>query len=418
MYEQREALFNKSKTNRILYAKDVWSTKAAFCKALHSALTKNQGGDDDSKAVEYWINMFSFSCFVLPEGYANLQKHAHENPESKWIVKPQAAQAGKGIFVRDHEGIQRLSNKNKYVVQPYLRNPLLVNGRKFDMRIHVVVTSVLPLRAYLHPRAFVRFAATKHSDAKDGGKKSSFLTNISVNNKIIPTDQLTWQFHQFLEYLGDSADTVFGRIVRAIGLMLLTTEKVFQRKYNKRMGEGFKCKNCYQTLGVDVILDENMKPYIIEVNGNPTMDFTADKLNADAITLHKDMTEMLYNFNDVSNSLHEDIANVVNSGRISDSLDFLDSDMIEYLIMSKKEQQHLKPWYKLYPPTLLNTEEVETWNELIEQLDLSEPRKRFHNILVELNNDRVKKCVSSDVECSLDVQYACRLNPDSSFCKK
>ena len=42
------------------------------------------------------------------------------------------------------------------VVQEYIANPHLINGKKYDCRIYIGVTSFDPLRAYLYDEVGVR----------------------------------------------------------------------------------------------------------------------------------------------------------------------------------------------------------------------------------------------------------------------
>ena len=44
-----------------------------------------------------------------------------------------------------------------YVISRYIDNPLLIGGKKFDLRIYVLVTSYRPIKAYLYDQGFGRF---------------------------------------------------------------------------------------------------------------------------------------------------------------------------------------------------------------------------------------------------------------------
>ncbi|CAG7824882.1 unnamed protein product, partial [Allacma fusca] len=68
------------------------------------------------------------------------------------------------------------------IVQQYISKPLLINDRKFDLRIYVLVTNFHPLRVYLYNDGLVRFAPVKYShDVKRVSDRYMHLTNYSVN---------------------------------------------------------------------------------------------------------------------------------------------------------------------------------------------------------------------------------------------
>jgi len=54
--------------------------------------------------------------------------------------------------------IDLTKGSNEYFVQEYIANPLLVDGRKFDIGVYTVLTSIDPLRVYVYDReVLIRF---------------------------------------------------------------------------------------------------------------------------------------------------------------------------------------------------------------------------------------------------------------------
>jgi tubulin polyglutamylase TTLL9 len=87
-----------------------------------------------------------------------------------WLTQTSKCQ-GKGIFIFNKlNDIARWKSYSKdnppepYVCQKYLMNPLLMGGRKFDMRVYALCTSYNPLTIYLYRAGFARFAHERYDN--------------------------------------------------------------------------------------------------------------------------------------------------------------------------------------------------------------------------------------------------------------
>jgi tubulin polyglutamylase TTLL9 len=119
---------------------------------------------------------FISTSYVLPQEHALFQEEFKRNSGGVWIMKPVGKAQGKGIFlinklsqIANWKKDPRLNRKGlnsedteegpeAYIVQRYIDNPYLIGGKKFDIRIYVLVTSYYPLQVYIHRNGFCRFS--------------------------------------------------------------------------------------------------------------------------------------------------------------------------------------------------------------------------------------------------------------------
>ena len=114
--------------------------------------------------------------YLLPMEYGVfVEDFKRQADKPIWIAKPTGKAQGRGIFLftdlRDVKLWKKASEnrgnaKNdddedveNYVVQRYITNPYLVGGKKFDLRLYVLVTSYMPLTVWVYRSGFARFSA-------------------------------------------------------------------------------------------------------------------------------------------------------------------------------------------------------------------------------------------------------------------
>lgn len=218
--------------------------------------------------------------FILPQDIKLLRKAWDDGGiKQKWIIKPPASARGNGIQVI-HKWSQ-LPRKRPLLVQKYLHKPYLISGNKFDLRIYVYVTSYNPLRVYIFNDGLVRFASCKYSPSmKTLSNKYMHLTNYSVNKTNSEyqsnSDEKACQGHKWAlkalwHYLGSQGvDTTL--IWEKIKDMVIKTIIVSDPYVNSRLKMHVRSPYCcHELFGFDIMLDENLKPWLLEVNISPSL---------------------------------------------------------------------------------------------------------------------------------------------------
>lgn len=90
---------------------------------------------------------FSFMprSYRLPQDAALFRKEVSENDDALWVMK---SNEHRGIKVHHFSQLD-LQSKGSFV-QQFIRHPLLISKRKFDVGLYVAITSVEPLRVYVY----------------------------------------------------------------------------------------------------------------------------------------------------------------------------------------------------------------------------------------------------------------------------
>ncbi|XP_048509895.1 probable tubulin polyglutamylase TTLL2 isoform X3 [Athalia rosae] len=213
---------------------------------------------------------FSPLGYNLPLEYTKLAADCsrYEKDDRVWICKPVGQSQGRGIFL--FRKLSDLTYDNMAVVQRYIKNPLLIGGYKFDLRLYVCVTSYKPLTIYLYKEGLARFATEKFS-LENLDNPFRHLTNCSLN-KLGPGYSekkervgagCKWTFRQlrrFLEQSGYSDWLLWQKIACLVSLTILSQAAGIPRS-----------SNCFEFFGFDVLIDENLKPWLLEVNVSPAL---------------------------------------------------------------------------------------------------------------------------------------------------
>ncbi|MBN3309071.1 TTLL9 polyglutamylase, partial [Amia calva] len=243
----------------------------------HRKMLEREAGKLEASKCDFFPRTFE-----LPSEYHLFVEEFKRSPGSVWIMKPVARSQGKGIFLfrklkdimdwkkdgsRSDE--QRDEMVESYVAQRYIEDPYLISGRKFDLRVYVLVSSYVPLKAWLYRDGFARFSNTRFS-LSSIDDQYVHLTNVAIQKTAPDYDPekasgCKWQMQQLRRFLcarhgSEAVETLFRQIDNIFVRSLQSVQKVI-----------INDKHCFELYGYDILLDHNLKPWLIEVNASPSL---------------------------------------------------------------------------------------------------------------------------------------------------
>ena len=178
-----------------------------------------------------------------------------------------------------------------YVAQRYIQRPYTVGGRKFDMRLYLLVTSFSPLVGWLHREGFCRFSSGRYEN-KDMENLAMHLTNVAIQKKDdgYDADQgCKWSVKNLKQYLAAKhGKRRVNQLFYDIQMMMIRTLQSVQKTI-------IQDRHCFELYGYDVIIDADLKPWLLEVNASPSL--TAS--NDEDYSLKSSLLEDVFNVVDI-----------------------------------------------------------------------------------------------------------------------
>ncbi|NXE25847.1 TTLL5 polyglutamylase, partial [Ardeotis kori] len=217
--------------------------------------------------------------FILPTEYQDFC-NTYSKDRGPWIVKPVASSRGRGVYLINNPN--QIVLEDNILVSRYISNPLLIDDFKFDVRLYVLVTSYDPLVIYLYEEGLARFATVRYDQASKNIKNQFMhLTNYSVNKKsgdYVSCDDPEvedygnkWSMSAMLRYLKQE-----GRDTAA--LMANVEDLIIKTVVSAELAIATACKtflshrgSCFELYGFDVLIDDTLKPWLLEVNLSPSL---------------------------------------------------------------------------------------------------------------------------------------------------
>ncbi|XP_021272147.1 probable tubulin polyglutamylase TTLL9 isoform X3 [Numida meleagris] len=219
--------------------------------------------------------------FELPSEYHLFVEEFRKKPGTTWIMKPVGRSQGKGIFlfrklkdIFDWKADGGRTNEQKdetqietYVAQRYIENPYLIGGRKFDLRVYILVTSFIPLNAWLYRDGFARFSSMRFT-LNSIDDHYVHLTNVAVQKTAPdydPEKGCKWMIQQLRQYLTAKHGT------GSVEVLFADMDNIFIKSLQSVQKVIISDKHCFELYGYDILIDQDLKPWLLEVNASPSL---------------------------------------------------------------------------------------------------------------------------------------------------
>ncbi|EWS72878.1 tubulin-tyrosine ligase family protein (macronuclear) [Tetrahymena thermophila SB210] len=275
--------------NHIPNSRNLLSDKNRFILTMENF---DKFKDNPYKVRSHQIHFKTYLFHIDEEVYSPQELEFFNTIEGGyWLAKDPYGSLGKGIQL--FRGTQEIKEKIKFyksnkqellndlqikenrpyismfqVIQKYLENPFLIDGRKFDIRSYVLIASVEPF-VVLYQSGFIKKCIKEYDlnfEEFNEDESMKHLTNRSFQknheNYKQEAENLMMSIEQYETYLKskehftqDQIQFLWNKAKKTVSYSLLAAKKQLGKK-----------RGYFQLLGIDLIFDANFNAYIIEYN--------------------------------------------------------------------------------------------------------------------------------------------------------
>lgn len=245
------------------------------------------------------------TTFLLPKDTSAAREAMSKN-DKFWIYKPSFDKCGDGILLcKKFEDIGENVLSQEAVLQEYINNPLLISGKKFSIREYLHMFGYQPMITYSTDVCYANSCAHAYVPVnEDNFDDNSMHLSNQVVNETDPnyvrafgdsiksditgegTNQLRYDTmfkvlakeHGFkqevLDKLKDDIQNVMLNLIQALYPSMLHSAE-------QQLGDlSFYKNKLFLSIGVDIMVDDELKPWIVEINWDAGLTYGPDLTDA------------------------------------------------------------------------------------------------------------------------------------------
>lgn len=253
-----------------------------------------QGCDEVVSKPGLWTMLEKFygrekAMTIMPQTYLyNNEDHMKLFKENykegnTYILKKRQQRKQGLLLTKDLNEILTAKEKEFTIIQDYKNDVLLVNDRKINLRIYLLIT----IKDGVMEGHINKYGTCIYTNKDYNNNTFDFEENItSFNLDLKIYDKNPMSFKQLKTYLSDNGynnpEILFDRINENVKLLCDAVRSTLGRGHN------LKDNMCLQIFGMDFIVDKDLNPYLLECNKGPDMSPKKESGFADLINKLED----------------------------------------------------------------------------------------------------------------------------------
>ena len=212
--------------------------------------------------VKHYGERKNYIPFTVSFNKRNLEKiyKYFLGPKKRYIIKPENSSFRSGVKVVDNysdlTNQVRRYNYGEWILQDYVENPLLMNGKKFHFRVYAFYIGTKEYSAvYLMKNGFIYCTKEKYNPLSNENNNNLSGESDPSCVKEFPSD--------FSKYFGMKKwnNIVFPQMIKIVKETIFST--IDQLKCPNREVNNYKC---FKLFGYDILIDNNFECSLAEIN--------------------------------------------------------------------------------------------------------------------------------------------------------